>query len=567
MAGTPPVIGGGSRGITAAGDSLAPKQNGPRGKGGPSIGGPAPSRTAAKLPLGNAKPIGLPKPSKLTIGGPAPNHVAAKLPLGNKNVPQYKNGQIVGSPLVNQQGPRPAGIAGVPGFGGGAKGGPQTHVPVIPNWLAPQSQQQLLQQATATIGSSYTAANMNLDQQQKQLLALNDKRMTDNQYYLNWLDSHAAGLQSQTAAANAMLGGVAATQNTGTPIAPGSTLSAPTGTNGSLAATDASLGNQAMTSARANDFAYMGQIRAKQMTDLQTALTGINNSRDTLVASEHGDIAKEVSRLQGVEIAKAQGTRSFNYNKAIGDRAFNQQVLQNNRSFDAAVQKLQLVGQGQALTAQSKAAQRALQKGIADQRTATTLRGQDITNANDKAKNTLALTQTQLNQANKDRQYNLDKAKYGQTVAKDQYQRTHGLGSYKPPSAGRGGSGGSAGSGAGGSRPLTTTSQNAIYSKISSVQGELRQLMSGGLTSQQAYQYLLNGKTATVGTGRSTSKGVAITRSKAYAPVDPQILNAAYNSTTGGGLTPGDVAALKRMGLSDPGSRLGSGTHLTAGTH
>ncbi len=551
MAGsTPPVIGGGSKGIGSGGGSgdksLSPRGN--KGPKGPNIGGPAGNQVNAKLPLGgNNAPKG-PKLPNIHIGGPAPNRVAAKLPLGNKNVPQYKNGQIVGSPLVNQNGPRPPGLGGAPG------GGPATHVPVIPNWLAPQSQQALVQQATNTIGSSYTAANMNLDQQQKQLLALNDKRMVDNQYYLNWLDSHAAGLQSQTAAANAMLGGVASTQNTGTPIAPGSTLSAPTGTNGSIAATDASLGNQAMTSARANDFAYMGQIRAKQMTDLQTALTGINNSRNTLVASEHGDITKEVSRLQGVEIAKAQSTRSYDYNKAIGDRAFNQQVLQNNRSFDAAIQKLNLVGQGQQLTAQSKAAQRALQKGIADQRTATTLRGQNITSANDKAKNTLALTKTQLDQANKDRQYNLDKAKYGSSVAKDNYQRAHGLGSYRVPSSGRGS----------GPKPLTQTSQNSLYGHVSTTQGELRQLIDTGMTPQQAYHALLNGRTVSVPTGRTTSGGKPIYHTQSYHAADPTLLNAAYNIQTGNGLTPGDVKALKQLGLSNPGSRykLSAGPHL-----
>jgi hypothetical protein len=407
-----------------------------------------------------------------------------------------------------------------------------------PSPLAPLTPKQIQQQAKSTVSSSYTPSYQNLNQQQTQAQNIAAKREADNHYYLAWLDTQGQALQAHADAANATLQGLeqqlTGQQTQQFAALPGQLVTAASARagnvsneananafgrylspqlqaneqnlHGAAAGALAATGNTTdmLGAARANTGAYVMAGQDKQMSDLNTALTNIAQQRSKLQSSETGDVAKEIARLQGVEISKAE----------------------YNQNYATAAQKLGIT----LANTQSEINTRAANSKIA------------ATNASTSA------TRAANSQMNSDRTYQLNVAKYDSATAKDLYERQHHLGAYKLP----------------GNHPLGQSSQNVIYGKISTVEGTLRQLLTNGANPQTAYHTLLGGKTVNIPTGRThnvkqtdgTYKSEPIYRTTTYKPPDVQILNAAYNLVTGFGLTKGDIAALEQMGLVNPGTRL-----------
>lgn len=430
-----------------------------------------------------------------------------------------------------------------------------------PNPLAPMSQQAITAQATKTIKSSYAPQDTDLNQQETAAKALASKRTADNQYYQAWmnsqqqlLESHAQAAdqqlqalgsqlqgqqqqafagqsQAQVAAANARAGNVSNNAQS-TPLTTGIAQSQALNTASlSNAAQNAAaiqgINQSARTASEANAGNVTANLESKNQSDLQASLKSIADARTKEQQSETGDIAKEIARLQGVEIQKAE----------------------NQQSYNAAAQKLGL----QAAVDQANATHQANQDKTAAKNAQT--QAQQVANAQKNADRTynLNLTKVQLSQMNADRTYQLNVKKYNAATAKDLYERQHKLGPYKPAS-----------SGSSGNKPLGTASQNVIYNRIAKVQGELRQLVANGAAPKQAFHTLQNGGTVNVPTGKKDSKGNPVYRTVTYSPEDVQILNAAYNVQEGFGLTAGDISALKKMGLANPGSRLTVGPKAKA---
>lgn len=412
-----------------------------------------------------------------------------------------------------------------------------------PSPLAPLSPQQIANQARSTVSSSYKPAYQSLNQQQTQANNIAAKREADNHYYLAWLDTQGQALQAHADAANKTLGdleqqltGNQAQQfaalpgqlvtsageragnvsNEANANAFGRYLSPQLQANtqdlhGAAAGALAATGNTTdlLGAARANTGAFVMAGQNKQMGDLNTALTNIANERSKLRSSQTGDVAKEIARLQGVEIAKAE----------------------YNQNYATAAQKLGIT----LATAKSEIGARAASAKAAADASNPNLPGS-------------AAWSRVAAAAARDATYKLNVAKYNTATARDIYEKQHHLGVYKNAS----------------NRPLGQSSQNTIYNHVSAVEGTLRQLLSNGADPQTAYHTLLGGKTVNVPTGRThnvkqtdgTYKSEPIYRTVTYKSPDVQILNAAYNLVTGNGLTKGDVAALEKMGLVNPGSRL-----------
>lgn len=408
-----------------------------------------------------------------------------------------------------------------------AKGSGGSH---IPNPLAPLSPRQIRQQATTTIGAAYKPAYSQLDQQTKTARGISAKRTADNQAYQQWLNTQMGALQAHAESANSALTSLEQglqAQQQGLYAHQGSDLTAGANArqgNVSANADSTSFGNElyqnqqsnmgqlnsaeqqyassqksgndALSGTAANNYGLIQAAQTKQLSDLDTVLGKLSDARTQLNTKQTADVAKEIARLQGVEIQKAQ----------------------SNRDYAAAAEKLGL----SAANIQSQIQTRSGQLGIAQQ------------NANTSA------TRANNAQLNADRNYKLNQARYNSQVAKDMYERDHGLGPYRVSK--------------GGKKPsLSITSQNAIYNRISKVRGQVESLISAGYTPTQAWHLLHSGGYVKGPAGASGKRG-----NVHYAAVgDDGLLNAAYNTRHGaGGLTPGDLNYLKNMGLDNPGSRL-----------
>jgi hypothetical protein len=412
------------------------------------------------------------------------------------------------------------------------------------NPLALMSQSAIVKQATNSINKAYAPGYANLDKQGKTASDLSAKRTADNKYFMGWLDTQNQALQAHADAANAALSAasnnilsqpIGTAGNVGTGADATAVAGNAAGLHQQLAGANlaqnasAAIGSNAVAATGANNTNVVMTGEQKQQAALDTTLLGISTQRTKLQSTQGSDIVKEIARLQGVNVS----------------------IAQSNRAYDAAAQKLGI----SAANTQSLINTR--------QQTANTGSANAATNAS-RAGNA---------QMNSDRTYNLDLAKFGAATAKDIYQRTNGLGPYKPAAS------------ASGQKPLTQTSQNAIYNKISTIQGQLRQLVANGSNGGSAFQTLKNGGSGPpVDTGQDKAlnsyggvtggttfdtpaeqakdrKGLTqpineINRTKTYAPADLQLLNVAYDSLYGAGVSKGDVAALQARGLANPGSRL-----------
>jgi hypothetical protein len=414
---------------------------------------------------------------------------------------------------------------------------PKATAAKIPNYLAPISPQQIVKNATNTMAKAYAPQVQSLNQQQAAAQGLSDKRTADNKYYNTWLQTQMGALQAHANAADAQIqgaqSGLMAQQNALYSAQPGQLVAGADARSGNVsnnaqssafgqdvnanqqqntgllnASEQSALGTiqgneDQRNNAQANDFNVVASQQNTQLGQLQTALTGIANNRTKLATAETGDVAKEIARLQGVEISKAQ----------------------SNESFQAAEQKLGLT----AATDSSTIAKNAATSTAALSNAATA----KTNAATSQVRAATALSAQQQNAMNQNRDYNLNAAKFGAATAKDMYERTNSLGPYKV-AAGKT------------PKPLSDASQNVVYTKIDQISGTLNQLIQNGATPQEAYHLLQNG-------GSTTLNG----KSHSYTPDNIQLLNAAYNVRNGGsGLTAGDIAALKHVfGLSTPGQR------------
>lgn len=441
-------------------------------------------------------------------------------PKAGQDVPVTGSGGGTGGKSWGSYKGRDSALSGGKGGGKGAK--------TSTNPLDPLTAKQIVNQARKTISAAYSSSYKDLGQQGKLAAGVADKRAADDKYYQTWLDTQGQALQAHAdaadvalnasmgklgaaqsalysgqspalaAGANAREGNVSANANSG---AFGGDLAQNQQANMGLLSNEQQFAQNSMNNnkglvgaALANDSAYMSAIRSKQMSELDTAMTTIANSRTKLNAAKTGDIAKEITRLQGIEISKAQ----------------------SNRDYAAAAQKLGLA----TAETQSLIANRAA--------------GTKISAINAQTSATRALN----SQMNADRNYQLNVSKYNDATAKDIYQREHNLGTYKV-----------AKTSSTGAKPLSSTSQNVIYNRISTLGGEMNQLVAAGYSASEAYHMISRGGTYNV-SGHS----------RTYAPGGAKdgTLNAAYNVyVQKQGLSPGDLKALQKLGLTDPGKRYG----------
>lgn len=398
------------------------------------------------------------------------------------------------------------------------------------DWLSPQTPEALRKQAADTIGISYKPIYTDLNSQQGQAQALDAKRASDYKYYQNWLAQQGAALSEHNATANQTLtnalGAISQVQNAyvqGNPQDQAAVAQYGTGPSAADAQTNAGLlansvaGGKATAATSqatgvtkaatdtnelhatvANDFGFADANRQKQVADLNTVLSGIAANRTKAQAAQAGDTAKEIARLEGVEISKAQ----------------------SQENFQAAESKLGITKANVA----SEIAARQTNSGIAQQ------------NANTSA------TRAQQSQMNSDRTFQLNSKRLGLATARDLYQRQHGLGPYK-----------------GKTKPqLSLSSQRSLFSAIDGTRGEFQKVTQGynldgsHVTPEQAYHIVANGGTYYTYQPSPTTKDpkrTAARATKATQEKTPELLNAAYNLYHQGFINSADLAALNRLGL------------------
>lgn len=354
------------------------------------------------------------------------------------------------------QPPHPSGVAPKPAKAAAA-----------PSPLAPLSNQQITKQATNTITKAYAPSYTNLNQQQTAAQAIQDKRESDNKYYQDWLagqqqllQGHADDVNRQLTQQNQALLGA---QNqlysgqAGTLIGDANARAGNVTNNSQSnsfgnelaqyqSANEQSLGNSvqmannimatnnsALTASGANAQGILQAGRDKQLAAFQTAMTNIANQRSKLQLTQGADIAKEITRLQGVEVSKAQ----------------------SNRNFIALEQKLGLTRADAILAANTKISTNAATNATNAANNANTVAGaaarNAATNATSRADAKLA-AQTKL------------------TVA----GMTHAA------KAGKG---------------ATPTEYRVIQHVVNSATGLINQIMSHGISPQSAYQFIRTGHT------------------------------------------------------------------------
>jgi hypothetical protein len=179
-----------------------------------------------------------------------------------------------------------------------------------------------------------------------------------------------------------------------------------------------------------------------------------------------------------------------------------------------------------------KAATVAGTQALGKAKVAATLRGQNITAANDRA--------TQANRLAAIAQSNLNNLRSTNTSAANNAANN----STRQLIAQMRGTTAKTG------KPATGAQANAVFSHIDYVTGEIQNLISHGIPPAQAYHLIQNGGRIQTGT---TSSGAATYRTYFPNRLGTQVLNAAYNVRSGGaGLTPGDLAWFASLGIKNP---------------
>lgn len=196
-----------------------------------------------------------------------------------------------------------------------------------------------------------------------------------------------------------------------------------------------------------------------------------------------------------------------------------------------------------------------------------TVRGQNITAAQDRARNTLTargqdLTAannraTQANRAASIAQSNLNNLRTTNTSAANNAANN----STRQLIAAMRNVNGKTG------KSATGVQANAIFSHIDYVTGEIQNLVNHGLPPAQAYHIIQNGGRIQTGTSAS---GAATYRTYFPNRLGTSVLNAAFNARPGGsGLTAGDLGWFASLGIKNPTryarAKAGGGTQHNAG--
>lgn len=389
---------------------------------------------------------GKPKPQKpTTVKQPKPNAKAAstgpksKLGTAPKYAPhKVKNGKASQWPKVpaTPKGRNKKAASGKPY-----------------DWLAPLTPAQIAKQAKATITTAYKPDFSNIDQEQSRLTAINNKRTQDNQAYEQWLATqqnlitqqsnandlafaNAIGQSNSMAqsalgtgqttglvtAANARAGNVSnnATSNAiGTGA--GSDVSqneksdiATIGGVNSQAAANVQTGGDLL---RANSVNNLNTVQSNSENDtanFNTQLATLAQDRSKLRLSQSGDIAKEISRLQGVEIQKAQAQQDY--------AAAAQKLGVDTKEFntDTKIKLAQLQQSAAALTEKAKEFSQTQKNDVWKEKF------EALTRVNiAKLESKTQLTEAELRKASEDKTFLLDAKKDGWEEAATKWKEQH----------------------------------------------------------------------------------------------------------------------------------------------
>lgn len=407
------------------------------------------------------------------------------------------------------------------------------------------TQQQITNQATKLVSSAYKPAYNQLNNDAKTASGLADKRAADNKYYGTWLASQNQQLIASNTANNAHLqnleSGLINTQNslygTQAPSMVGAANARPgnvsdnstsndfgtapsnggqsqlqqnqAANEGQLTNTAAwsdglqSSMNSALTAGAANNQSVVGVADISNQSDLQKTMTSIGTARETLSAKQANDLTKVESGLtlnnqKGQEynatygLTQAKvGSAIANTNSEINNRLATQQT--NQQRLAQGQQRLNLDGQKFNFSQQVAA----------------------------------------WHQQDSTRTYQLDTQKYDLSVQKEIYARQKST--MK--------------------KPLSVTSQNAIYNRIDGITAEINQAIQAGATPQRALQMVATGGRYPITQKVVNAKGKTVDRTvestyKGYGADSTVQLAYALSTGGGGGLSSQQVRLMNAMGLT-----------------
>jgi hypothetical protein len=292
----------------------------------------APPRSQPQRPA-IRDPLARPQPLRSFSSGPpvrVTNRNRPGTPPPRNNQPQQGHTGAAAhvNPIANTSAPAPH------RRGGGGS------IPTNP--LAPLTPQQIRQQASKTVGAAYGGDFKDLNNQRQQAQNLFKTQSADDAAFAKWLTTQTQSMQAQTDTVNQKLAdtmngilqtqqqalgalpGQLAGQIQGTGTAPGQLQAAATSAsapaiNAANAETAAAaereavqvgVGNTSIVNAGQVAQGRISQAKAAEFDTLSKSLQSIASERSKLLVSRTGDIAKEIARLQGVEISKAQYNQS-----------------------------------------------------------------------------------------------------------------------------------------------------------------------------------------------------------------------------------------------------------------
>lgn len=425
------------------------------------------------------------------------------------------------------------GKAHVPGVGG----------KVAPtNWLAPMNPKQLRTQAVKTITATYRPDQKELNSQQARQSAIYNKQVRDNQDFEKWYQGQAAQITAQnnaanqaimtqmgqaTADANAAYAPQAADLTAGADARQGNVsnnaMAAPfgqqltdsqnvdrgiVGSSEQAALKGLGTGTSVLAATNANNVGRVQEGQQKELATYQTQLGNIATERTKLRSTQAGDIQKEIARLQGIEVQKAQSQENVSLaakKLGISNAQFLATLGLNNRKVDLAA--------------------KTLAEKTANDAAVNALRAKAIA---------AGLTEAQWRTMLGTKTYDLNVQKFGAAQATDRYLRNHNLGQYAPKTTGSTSTFG------------TQAEQNTIVNNIERLKGEFNFITQNmGYSPTQALGMLSRGGSYSY---KDSTTGKTVTRSFTSTGKTAE-LQAAYDLFHGGGLTPVDIAALNKMGL------------------
>lgn len=305
-----------------------------------------------------------------------------------------------------------------------------------PDILKPRLHSALVAEATKNVTSAYAPLEAEQSAERSRIQALDDKRKRDDEYYRQWLNDRQTELETTSRAADQILtdnahsiAADAAKQWADAQVQAGTPPPTPAGTSAGVATskpTDSTAlqsiapaigasadhiaaartqGNVSLAAA-ANNLAFARQsslaqgaaLESKRMSDTWQALADNATGTEKLKLQKAADTIKELEGLKATEVSKAQTAQQNDLvaqKLGISQDALTQKTNEANRKYKLAVK----------------------------------------TYKENKAKYDAAISHQEHQDMLADKKYNLDKQKFGAAKAKDNYQRKHKLGPYKPKSS------------------------------------------------------------------------------------------------------------------------------------